>query len=194
MDECASSTPGGMAAALKLPFEAIEQVCSHYENIYPVNYNCPGQLSCAGDKNEIPAFCAEIKSLGGRAVPLAVSGAFHTPYMRPASEALAKALEGLTVSSPAIPLYSNRTASQYPSEPNEIRSAVALQASSSVRWLDILRSLRLNGVDTFIEVGAGKTLSGFVSRTFPEEIASGDVRVFNVSDTESLNATVEALR
>lgn len=194
MDSCATAHPGGMVAALKLPFETVEEICSHYKNIYPVNYNCPGQLSCAGAPEEIDDFCNEIKSAGGRAVKLAVSGAFHTPFMKAATEALSKLLETLPVCAPSIPLYSDLSAAPYPSDPSEIRRTVAAQASSSVRWLDIMNAMREDGVDTFIEVGAGKTLSGFVSRTFSQQIASGDVRVFNVSDVNTLRSTLDALK
>ncbi len=194
MDRCASEHPGGMAAALKLPFETVEEICSHYANIYPVNYNCPGQLSCAGAPEEMDAFCNEIKSAGGRAVKLAVSGAFHTPYMKAATEALSELLKTLEVSSPSIPLYSDIDATLYSGSADTIRDTVARQASRSVRWVDILKDMRKGGVDTFIEVGAGKTLSGFVNRTFSDDIASGNVRVFNVSDADTLNATLQALK
>lgn len=193
MEVCTLENRGAMAAALKLPFETIEEICSHYENVYPVNYNCPGQLSCAGSPDEIELFCNEIKAAGGRAVKLAVSGAFHTPFMKKATETLAEFLQNISVSAPKPTLYSNITASPYPSDTNSIKNSISAQASSSVRWLDILKAMRSDGVDTFIEVGAGKTLSGFVNRTFTEEIASGNVRVFNVCDTKTLSEVTSAL-
>lgn len=194
MDKCASEHVGGMVAALKLPFETVEDICSHYDNIYPVNYNCPGQLSCAGSTEQLDDFCNEIKSAGGRAVKLAVSGAFHTPFMNEATLRLAELLKTLDISEPDIPLYSDFKATPYPNDPDEIRETIALQASNSVKWVNILKAMRADGIDTFVEVGAGKTLSGFVNRTFPTEVADGSVRVFNVSDTETLNSTLQALK
>ena len=165
MARCAREHPGSMVAALKLPFETVEEVCSQFQEVYPVNYNCPGQLSCAGAAEELDAFVAAIKAAGGRAVKLAVSGAFHTPYMAEASEALAGMLAALDVSAPLTPLYANITGELYPSEPSAIRETVARQASSAVRFEKILRAMAEDGVDTFIEVGPGTTLSGFVGRT-----------------------------
>ena len=194
MHACSEKYGGAMAAVLKLPFETVEKLCGGYQNVYPVNYNCPGQLSCAGVPEEIDAFCADVKAAGGRAVKLPVSGAFHTPFMRGASEALSEHLSSVSVNAPIIPIYSDLSAELYPSDEEGIKRNIAAQASGSVRWVDILTDMRARGVDTFVEVGAGKTLSGFVSRSFPEEVASGAVRIFNVSDTETLAATVQALK
>ncbi len=106
--------PGGMAAALKLAPEVVEEICSRFSEVWPVNYNCPGQVSCAGSAAEIDDFCAAVRQAGGRAVKLPVSGAFHTPYMAQVAPVLRAALDGADVSAPAIPLYANRTASPTP--------------------------------------------------------------------------------
>ena len=188
MSECAKAHPGSMAAVLKLDNCAVEEVCGRFDNVYPVNYNCPGQLACAGAADEIDAFCDEIKKLGGRAVKLAVSGAFHTPFMRPATEALEKTLAGMTLSSPSVPIYSNTTGEPYPASASEIAKTVAGQASNSVRWESIIRNMYAAGVDTFIEVGAGSTLSGLVKRILPE-----DVKILRVGDAASLEDTIRAL-
>jgi len=100
MGELSTKYAGGMAAALKLAPEVVEETCKEFKEIWPVNYNCPGQISCAGSADEIDAFCAAIKEKGGRAVKLAVSGAFHTPYMKEASEELEKALKVMTINAP----------------------------------------------------------------------------------------------
>ncbi len=187
MARCASAHPGAMAAALKLPFETVEEICSHFEEVYPVNYNCPGQLSCAGALSELDAFVAEIKAAGGRAVKLAVSGAFHTPYMSEASDTLAAMLGEMQVLAPALPLYANLTGALYPSEPDAIRETVSRQASSAVRWETILRAMSASGIDTFIEAGPGTTLSGFVGRTLPGATA------LHVDSPETLAETLSAL-
>lgn len=188
MSECAAAHPGSMVAALKLPNEVVESVCKEFSHVYPVNYNCPGQLSCAGAVDELDAFAEAIKAKGGRAVRIAVSGAFHTPSMAKATEALAEALAGMEVQAPSLPLYCNTTGERYPADPATVEAMVANQASHPVLWEKILRDMAANGVDTFIEVGAGKTLTGLVGRTLPE------ARALRVSDEATLAETLAALR
>ena len=188
MAECAGKHPGSMVAALKLDNAKVEEVCAGFENVYPVNYNCPGQLSCAGAVEELDAFVDAIKAAGGRAVKLAVSGAFHTPFMADATKTLKEALDGMTVSEPQLTLYANLTGEVYPEGTENITDTISKQASNSVRWESIIRDMAANGVDTFIEVGAGTTLSGLVKRTLT------DVKVLNVCDTATLEETVKSLQ
>lgn len=188
MAKCGRLHPGGMAAVVKLSNTQVEQICSAFKNIYPVNYNCPGQVACAGDVNEIDAFCEAVKQNGGKAIKLMVSGAFHTPYMLQATDVLAERLKDLKVNYPSIKLYSNYTSDLYPSNEDTIKQIIAKQASSSVKWSDIVCKMHEDGVDTFIEVGAGRTLSGLVSKTLT------GVKILNVSDSASLAATLEALK
>ena len=188
MAACAKEHPGSMVAALKLDNAKVEEVCAGFENVYPVNYNCPGQLSCAGAVEELDAFVDAIKAAGGRAVKLAVSGAFHTPFMADATKALKERLDGMTVSEPQFTLYANLTGEVYPEGTENITDTISKQASNSVRWESIIRDMAANGVDTFIEVGAGTTLSGLVKRTLT------DVKVFNVCDTATLEETVKSLQ
>lgn len=187
MAKCAEKHPGAMAAVLKLTPDTVEKICSEFKEIYPVNYNCPGQISVAGNAEEMPLFCQRIKETGGRAVPLAVSGAFHSPYMKEASAGLYEALQSVDIKSPKIPLFANISAEPYPDDGNGIVATVANQASSSVRFQTTIEKMHESGADTFIEVGAGKTLSGFVARTLK------DVKIFNVSDSDSLNKTIHDL-
>ncbi len=123
--------PGGMAAALKLAPEVVEEICSRFSEVWPVNYNCPGQVSCAGSAAEIDDFCAAVRQAGGRAVKLPVSGAFHTPYMAQVAPVLRAALDGTDVSAPAIPLYANRTASPYPADRAGILDCMTLPSPGS---------------------------------------------------------------
>ena len=104
MQTCGERHPGGMAAVMKLPPEEVERIAATFNCIYPVNYNCPGQIACAGAAGEIDAFCDAVKAAGGRAVKLAVSGAFHTPFLADATDALRRHLSGLALSAPKIPL------------------------------------------------------------------------------------------
>jgi len=165
MSASAEKIPGGMCAVMKLSPDKVEELCSSFEGVFPVNYNCPGQIAVAGVANEIDLFMASVKESGGRAVKLAVSGAFHTPFMSDATKALHEFMTGLDISSPRIPLYSNLTGEVYPSDRDDIIETVAKQASNSVRFETILRNMNHAGIDTFVEAGAGKTLTGFVTRT-----------------------------
>lgn len=187
MQTCGERHPGGMAAVMKLPPEEVERIAATFNCIYPVNYNCPGQIACAGAAGEIDAFCDAVKAAGGRAVKLAVSGAFHTPFMADATDALRRHLSGLALSAPKIPLYSDYTADLYPGDSEKITETIAEQASRSVRWETIIRRMADTGIDTFIEVGAGATLSKLVSRTLT------DVQILHVENAETLRETLAAL-
>ena len=187
MQTCGERHPGGMAAVMKLPPEEVERIAATFNCIYPVNYNCPGQIACAGAAGEIDAFCDAVKTAGGRAVKLAVSGAFHTPFMADATDALRRHLSGLALSAPKIPLYSDYTADLYPGDSEKIAETIAEQASRSVRWETIIRRMADTGIDTFIEVGAGATLSKLVSRTLT------DVQILHVENAETLSETLAAL-
>ena len=179
--------PGGMAAALKLTPEVVEATCANFSEIWPVNYNCPGQVSCAGNTGEIDAFCEAIKAAGGRAVKLPVSGAFHTPYMKDVEPVLRTALEKMPLQAPQIPVYANRTAGLYPADREGITSLLSEQVCHAVRWEDTLRAMAADGIDTFVEVGAGATLTGFVRRTLPEATA------LTVNDFPSYEAVLKEL-
>lgn len=187
MQTCGERHPGGMAAVMKLPPEEVERIAATFNCIYPVNYNCPGQIACAGAAGEIDAFCDAVKTAGGRAVKLAVSGAFHTPFMADATDALRRHLSGLALSAPKMPLYSDYTADLYPGDSEKIAETIAEQASRSVRWETIIRRMADTGIDTFIEVGAGATLSKLVSRTLT------DVQILHVENAETLRETLAAL-
>ncbi len=187
MAECSKEHPGAMAAVLRLSAEQVEKICSHYKDVYAVNYNCPGQTVVAGKKEELALFSDEVKVAGGRALPIAVSGAFHTPYMKTATEVMLTSLQKMHVNAPVIPLISNTTARPYSDNPEEISRLVAEQASHSVRFEESLRYMQSCGVDTFIEVGAGTTLSGLVRKTLT------DVRVMNVTDYDSLQLVIQEL-
>lgn len=187
MQTCGERHPGGMAAVMKLPPEEVERIAATFNCIYPVNYNCPGQIACAGAAGEIDAFCDAVKAAGGRAVKLAVSGAFHTPFMVDATDALRRHLSGLALSAPKIPLYSDYTADLYPGDSEKIAETIAEQASRSVHWETIIRRMADTGIDTFIEVGAGATLSKLVSRTLT------DVQILHVENAETLRETLAAL-
>ena len=190
MAKCSEAHPGSMVAALKMDNETVERVAATFKEVYPVNYNCPGQLSCAGALDELDDFVASLKAEGGRAVRLSVSGAFHTPYMQDASAALRDMLTSgqVSIKTPDIKVYANLTGEGYPADVESIIDTVSKQCSNPVRWETTVRNMAADGIDTFIEVGAGTTLSGLVKRILPE------ANVYNVADVETLNATIEALK
>lgn len=178
MQEDAGKHDSGMAAVLKLSPDELERLCAKYEHVWPVNYNCPGQISVAGLKDELPALCADVKAAGGRAVPLKVSGAFHSPLMARAAAAFGGIVRGAKLKAPEITLYSDYTAEPYAGDFAELLSK---QICSPVRWETIVRRMADAGADTFVELGPGKTLCGLVSKTLGDR-----ARVFHVEDAASL--------
>ena len=187
MAEASARHPGGMAAVLKLPADTVENLCAARREVWPVNYNCPGQISCAGCDAEIDLLCEDVKAAGGRAVKLAVSGAFHTPYMADVKPILHTFLDNTDLSAPEIPVYANRTAMPYPSDKAGIADGLSAQVCSPVRFSDTLLRMREGGIDTFIEVGAGATLTGFVKRTLP------DAKFYTVNDMTAFTACLSEI-
>ncbi len=184
MSECAEKNKGSMAAVLKLSNEKVEELASKFEKVYPVNYNCNGQVSVAGAENEMDEFCALVKDNGGRVVKLAVSGAFHSPFMTEASGKLAEVLSNMTPAVPKISVYSNVTAQPYG---ENIAELIAKQVMSPVKWEKTVLNMIADGADTFIEVGAGKVLSGLIKKI------SADVRICNVDNFDDAVKTVQAI-
>ena len=185
MQKAGEENPGAMAAVLKLKNEQVEELCAGFEKVWPVNYNCPGQLVCAGEKSQIEAFCGKVAEAGGKAVPLAVSGGVHSPFMESASQTLRGVLEPMELSGARVPVYANYTAQPYDGTAKEL---VTQQVKNPVRWQETVERLVELGVDTFIECGPGKTLCGLIRKT-----AKG-VKTLNVQDAESLQAALEALK
>lgn len=184
MDACSKQTPGGMAAVLRLDEDTVKSLCAQFDGVYPVNYNCPGQIACAGKAASIDPFCEAVKKAGGRAVKIAVSGPFHTPFMEECANTLREMLGTLEIHASKIPLYANWTAQPYPANRTDIIEHIAQQCQNSVRWENTMLHM---DADIYIEVGAGKTLSGLCKKTLP------DVKIFNVADAATLSTTKEAL-
>ena len=186
MQKAGEENPGAMAAVLKLKNEQVEELCAGFEKVWPVNYNCPGQLVCAGEKGQIQAFCQKVEEAGGRAKLLAVSGGFHSPFMESASQELRAVLETVGLQEPRVPVYANFNAEPYTAE--SARELLVNQVKSPVRWQETVERLCGLGVDTFIECGPGKTLCGLIRKTVK------GVTVLNVQDEETLKAAVEAVK
>lgn len=161
MDGAAAKSRGAMVAVMKLTPQKVEELCEGFENAWPVNYNSPAQTVVAMDETLVEEFSAAVKEQRGKAVRLAVSGAFHSPFMESASNGLAAYLEKASLSEPQIPVYSNVTAQPYA---GDLKELVINQAKSPVQWQKTVENLIKEGVDTFIEVGPGKTLTGLIKK------------------------------
>lgn len=163
MQACADRVRTSMVAVLKLSSEKVEELAGHFGQVYPVNYNCPGQISVAGQADQMRKFMAEVRENGGRAVPLKVAGAFHSPFMEGAREPFASAIDEELEKSPigAIPLYSDVTAQPYGENVTELLSS---QLCNPVRWEQLVRNMMESGVDTFVEIGPGRTLTNMIHR------------------------------
>ncbi len=179
MDKAANENKGAMAAVMKLSPEKVEEICSGFDKTYPVNYNSPAQTVVATTEETAGAFCEAVKEAGGKAKLLAVSGAFHSPFMAQAAEGLAEYMKDVEFGSPKLPIYSNYTAKPYE---GDFKSLVKAQVESPVRWQTIIENMTAQGVDTFVEVGVGKTLTGLIKRI------NAEVKVFKVETPADIDA------
>lgn len=190
MQEEVPNGVGAMAAVLGLDAPTVREVCASALQkgiVEPANFNCPGQITVAGEVAAVEYACELAKEKGAkRAMLLPVSAPFHTCMLKGAGEKLAAALETVTVSELQIPLITNVTA-DYVKDKSEVKELLVRQVSSSVLFEDTIRRMLADGVDTFIEIGPGKALSGFVKKV------SKDVAIYNVEDMASLATLREAL-
>ncbi|MCM1160571.1 MAG: ACP S-malonyltransferase [Roseburia sp.] len=182
-------TGGAMAAVLGLDTKVIEEVCDSIDGMVTIaNYNCPGQIVITGEEKAIKEAMEKLTEAGAkRCVPLKVSGPFHSPLLTGAGEKLAKELEEVTIQDIAIPYIANVTA-DYVTSKEEVKPLLQKQVSSSVKWQQTIERMIKDGVTTFIEIGPGKTLSGFMRKI------NRDVQVLNVEKVEDLEKVVEALK
>lgn len=185
MDEAAKKHDTAMCAVLRLDSETVKNTVKEYDSLYAVNFNCPGQTVVSGIKSSIEKYSAEVKALGGRAVPLAVSAAFHSPFMSEASEKFAYELDKYDISEPVLPVYANLTAKPYTSE---VSSVLAQQMQSPVKWQETIENMIKDGFTDFIEVGPGKTLCGLIGKI------SKEVHTYSVENEETLLETIQAVK
>lgn len=165
MQKCCEAVPGTMAAVIGLPDDKVEEICAATEGIViAANYNCDGQVVISGEKDAVNKACDALKAAGAkRALPLSVSGAFHSPLMQPAAEELAKAIEATEVKEPFCPIYQNVTA-QAERDPSRIKENLLKQLTSPVRWTQSVRNMLADGATDFVELGPGTVLQGLVRR------------------------------
>ena len=188
MQEAVPVGEGAMAAILALDAAAIEEVTGAMEGVWIANYNCPGQIVISGEKAAVEEACEKLKAAGAkRAVMLNVSGPFHSGMLADAGEKLGEVLSQVELHEPQIPYVANVTA-QYVKNAGEVKELLTRQVSSSVRWQQSVEAMIADGVDTFIEIGPGKTLAGFMRKI------SRDVKTLNVEKLEDIGKVAEALK
>ncbi|MGN0383272.1 MAG: ACP S-malonyltransferase [Eubacterium sp.] len=183
MQKAAEKHDTSMAAIVKLTREQVEELCGKYQDIYPVNYNCPGQITVSGLSKQMPEFFESVRESGGRAIPLKVKGAFHSPFMNEASEAFEECLLGEELNKGKITLYSNVTANPYS---DNIAELLSKQISSPVQWEKIINNMINTGIDTFIEIGPGRTLTNITRKINTE------VKTYSVSELSTILSEVKA--
>lgn len=181
MDKAATENLGAMVAVMKISPQQVEEVCSQFDKTYPVNYNSPAQTVVATTSETVDAFCEAVKNAGGRAKQLAVSGAFHSPFMADAAEGLGEYMKNIDFAEPQVQIYSDYTAKPYE---GDYKALVKAQVENPVKWQTIIENMVADGVDTFIEVGVGKTLTGLIKRINPDVKA---VKVETPDDIEVLD-------
>ena len=181
-------TGGAMMAVLGMEAMQVEEICEATEGIVSIaNYNCPGQIVITGQEQAVQSAAEKLTQAGAkRCVPLKVSGPFHSSLLQGAGEKLFEELAPIAIRKPVIPYLSNVTA-DYVTEAEPIKELLKKQVSSSVRFQQSVERMIHDGVDTFIEIGPGKTLSSFIRKV------SRDVKVCNIDKLEDLNRVLEEI-
>ena len=178
MQKACEQNPSTMAAVLALADDQVEAVCAEVEKetgeiVVPANYNCPGQLVISGSIKGIEIACERMKSAGAkRALVLPVGGAFHSPFMLPAKEELAAAIEATTFYQPSCPIYQNVLAKAV-TDTAEIKKNLIEQLTGAVKWTQSVQAMVADGATNFTEVGPGKVLQGLVQKINKEMLVSG---------------------
>lgn len=192
MDEAVPAGEGTMAAILGMDAGALKEVTDEIANggnpVQLANINCPGQIVISGTVSGVEKASALAKEKGAkRAIPLVVSGPFHSSLMQPAAQKLDQVLNDIQIEDAKVPVISNVTAEPMTAK-EEIKQRLVEQLYSPVRWEESVQTLMNNGVDTFIEIGPGKVLAGLIKKI------NRRATVFSVYDIQSLNETIAAVK
>ncbi len=182
MTNSAKENPGGMVAVIGLEKGEVEQICGDSSAV--ANLNCPGQIVISGRVDALDEITPGIKQAGGKAIPLPVSGAFHSSLMGTAAEIFAGEVKKVSISAPRMPVISNVSACLL-TTPEAVAESITRQITSPVRWEESIRRMIAEGVDTFIEVGPGKVLSKLLVRI------DRKVGVNRVEDRKTLEQTLK---
>ena len=193
MQEAVPTGIGAMSAIIGLDADVIAGICDKIDEVSVANYNCPGQIVITGKKEAVEKANEELKEAGARrCVMLNVSGPFHSEMLKTAGEELYKVLENVELKDFEIPYVTNVTAKYVTNEDkNEIKEMLKDQVSSSVLWIQSVEKMIEQGVDTFVEIGPGKTLTGFIKKI--AKAVDKEVNTYNVEKYEDVEAVVNAL-
>ncbi|MDP3259059.1 MAG: ACP S-malonyltransferase [Thermodesulfovibrionales bacterium] len=192
MQQAVPEGKGLMAAILGLDRDRVKEICSSVRSGYaaPANYNCPGQIVISGEREAVEEAMKLLKDAGAkRTIPLAVSAPSHCKLMTEASNKLLEFIlaEKMEMKNPQIPVVSNADAT-FLNNAETIKVSLIKQINSPVLWEDSIKTIVNSGINTFVETGPGKVLSGLIKRIEPEAV------IFNVEDMESLEKTVAGLK
>ena len=195
MTEAVPAGEGGMCAVLNLDADKIQEACDKVSDIgrcMIANYNCPGQIAIAGDKAAVEKAAEVVLEMGAkRAVILNVSGPFHTSLLKPASDKLKEELKSVDFHDMQIPVLTNLTGDLVGSA-GDIPEILTKQVMNPVKWDQSVRKMIELGVDTFVEMGPGKTLSSFVKK-IAKDMGRDDISVYNVEDIKTYEKTIGGL-
>ncbi len=181
MQKACEIAPSTMAAIIGLDDAVVEEVCATLEDVVPANYNCPGQLVISGSKEGIEKACEILTEKGAkRALPLNVGGAFHSPFMEPAREELAKAIEAISFSTPICPVYQNVDGLPH-TEASEIKQNLIAQLTAPVRWTQCIQNMLAAAATSFTEVGPGKALQGMIKKVDRKATTAGLDRLSEIA-------------
>lgn len=188
MEKTVSAIDGTMAAILGLDDEKVEEICNSVDGVVvPVNYNCPGQLVISGETKAVEQACELAdKAEAMRTVMLNVSGPFHSPLLKDGANELKKVIDGITLTTPSVKVLSNVTAGYHTAD--SIKDLLVQQMYSPVLWSKSIKNLRTEGYDTFIEVGPGRTLTGFMRSI------DRSAKALTVGSTVTFDKTLEKLQ
>lgn len=180
---------GAMSAVMGTDAELIEQICGETEGIVSIaNYNCPGQIVITGEETAVQKASQKLKEAGARRiVPLKVSGPFHSAMLKGAGEKLGEVLNTVDIKTPVTPYVTNVTAG-YVTKAEEVKDLLVSQVSSPVRWQQCVERMLADGADTFVEIGPGKTLAGFMRKI------NRDVTMINIQNLEDFEKAVAVLK
>lgn len=192
MQEEVPAGEGGMAAILGMDAETIDANIEEFDKVQVANYNCPGQIVISGETEQVKKAAEKLKEAGAkRTVLLKVSGPFHSSMLSGAGAKLKAVLDELVIEKPRVPYVANVNA-KYITEQSEIEPLLVEQVSHSVRWQQSVEAMVADGVDTFIEIGPGKTIAGFnkkIAKAIGKELTT-----YSVSTMEDIDKVVEALK
>lgn len=190
MQELVPNGDWAMAAIMGLEDEKVEEICQTITDgfVVPANFNCPGQVAISGERNAVILAMEKMKEAGARkCVELKTAGPFHTEKLQDASNALREVLQAVEIKSPKISVVKNIDAKPYSENDNQ-QEILAKHVVNPVRFSDTIKYMIANGVDTFVEIGPGKVLTGFVKKV------SKDVKLININNVETLETAIQELQ